>query len=42
MKKRSKYRPRAVLDIERAHDFVQKVVAQGNARAVVESRKEEA
>lgn len=31
-----------VMDIERAHDAVQKVVAQGRARAVVQTRKEEA
>lgn len=31
-----------VMDIERAHDAVQKVVAQGKARAVVQTRKEEA
>jgi hypothetical protein len=30
------------MDIEKAYDFVQKVVAQGKARAVVESRKEAA
>ena len=29
-----------VLDIEKAHDFVQKVVAKGRARAVIETRKE--
>lgn len=31
-----------VYDIEKAHDFVRKVVSQGKARAVVESRKEKA
>lgn len=31
-----------VMDMEKAYDFVQKVVAQGKARAVVESRKEAA
>lgn len=40
MKKRSKYRPRTVMNIERAHDAVQKVVAQGRARAVVQAQKE--
>jgi hypothetical protein len=29
-----------VYDIERAHDFVQKVISQGKARAIIESRKE--
>lgn len=31
-----------VYDIEKAHDFVRKVVSQGKARAIVESRKEKA
>lgn len=29
-----------VYDIEKAHDFVQKVLTQGKARAIIESRKE--
>ena len=31
-----------VYDIEKAHDFVQLVIRQGKARAIVESRKEKA
>jgi hypothetical protein len=31
-----------VLDIEKAHDFVARVIAQGKARAIVQTRKEEA
>jgi len=31
-----------VYDIEKAHDYVQKVIGQGKARAIVETRKEKA
>ena len=31
-----------VYDIEKANDFVLKVIAQGKARAIVQTRKEEA